>query len=142
MYNQRRLIELLDLLVAHEIIHEGQKGDVLNRGYDQARHLMLDKREHLRRLMGRKRVIYELSEEELIDSFRFRRKDQPQDFVNEDVIFRLVAQNMGLPFVVLDPLQLDYRLVTDSFGGPFAERHLIIAIEDTPDTLTVATAKP
>ena len=49
---------------------------------------------------------------------------------------------MGLPFVVLDPLQLDYRLVTDSFGGPFAERHLIIALEDASDSLTVATAKP
>ena len=142
MYKERRLQELLDMLVRHGKIHDGQRKDVLRRSLEQARHLMLDKREQLRRMMGKKRVIYELAEEELIESFRFRQLDQPQDFVNEDLLFRLIAQEMGLPFVVLDPLQLDYRLVTDSFGGPFAERHLIIAIEDTPNLLRVATARP
>ena len=29
---------------------------------------------------------------------------------------------LSLPFVHLDPLQLDYKLVTSAFGGPFAER--------------------
>ena len=142
MYKERRLAELLDMLIRHGKIHEGQKKDVLHRSIDQARHLLLDKRENMRRIMGRKRIIYALAEEELIESFRFRQADNPQELVNEDLIYRLLAEEMGLPFVVLDPLQLDYRLVTDSFGGPFAERHLIIAIDDSPNALTVATARP
>ena len=84
MYKERRLKELLDMLIRHGKIHEGQKKDVIQRSVDQARHLLLDKREQLRRMMGRNRVIYELAAEELIESFRFRQLDQPQDFVNED----------------------------------------------------------
>ena len=42
----------------------------------------------------------------------------------------------------LDPLRLDYKLVTESFGGPFAERHLVITLAETSDTITVAVADP
>ena len=126
MVNQNRVTEFLNYLVKREIIHAGQKQDVLNRGQEQARHLLLDKRMEMRRLMGRKRVAYSLSEIEVIASFRFRRLDIPEELVDEDCISRVIAEEKGFPFVVLDPLQLDYRLVTESFGGPFAERHLII----------------
>ena len=116
--------------------------DVLNRGQEQARHLLLDKRMEMRRLMGRRRVAYSLSEIEVIASFRFRRLDIPEDLVDEDCISRVVAEEKGFPFVVLDPLQLDYRLVTDSFGGPFAERHLIISIEESDESMTLAMSEP
>ena len=39
--------------------------------------------------------------------------------------------------VVLDPLQLDYRLITDTFGGPFAERHLIVTLDDQKEAMTL-----
>ena len=113
MINQNRLTEFLNYLVDKEIIHIGQKQDVLNRGQEQARHLLLDKRTEMRRLMGRKRVAYSLSEIEVIASFRFRRLDIPEELVDEDCISRVIAEEKGYPFVVLDPLQLDYRLVMD-----------------------------
>ena len=75
MVNKRKIEEYLTYLVHREIIHEGQKKDVLNRGMEQARHVLLDKRNEIRRLMGRQRIAYALSEIELIASFRFRRLD-------------------------------------------------------------------
>ncbi len=140
--NQRKIDEYLKYLVRRGIIHEGQATDVLNRSQEQARHVLLDKRNEIRRLMGRQRIAYSLSEIELIASFRFRRLDIPEDLVDEDCISRVVAEEKGLPYVVLDPLQLDYRLITDSFGGPFAERHLIVTIDDQPETMTLAMADP
>jgi len=140
--NQRKISEFLDYLVERSIIHAGQKQDVLNRGQEQARHLLLDKRTEMRRIMGRKRVVYELSEIVVIASFRFRRLDIPEELVDEECISRVVSEEEEFPFVVLDPLHLDYRLVTDSFGGPFAERHLIITLEEDPDSLTLAMAEP
>jgi general secretion pathway protein E len=140
--NQNRLTEFLNFLVDRGIIHSGQKQDVLNRGQEQARHLLLDKRTEMRRLMGRKRVAYSLSEIEVIASFRFRRMDITEELVDEECISRVIAEEKGYPFVVLDPLQLDYRLVTDSFGGPFAERHLIITLELDEDSMTLAMAEP
>ena len=142
MVNKRKIEEYLTYLVHREIIHEGQKKDVLNRGMEQARHVLLDKRNEIRRLMGRQRIAYALSEIELIASFRFRRLDIPEDLVDEDCISRVVSEEKGVPYVVLDPLQLDYRLITDTFGGPFAERHLIVTLDDQKDAMTLAMAEP
>ena len=58
------------------------------------------------------------------------------------MIPRLIAIELGLRFVEIDPLQLDFKLVTESFGGPFSERHLVIAIEENAEQLTVAMSDP
>ena len=142
MINKKRLQEHLDALVSEGQIHSGQRQDVMNRGMEQARHLLLDKRSEMRRLMGRRRVAYELSEIELISSFRIRRLDNNEEIITEEFLYRKLAQRMGLPFVVLDPLQLDYKLVTESFGGPFAERHLVVTVEETKEAITIALSKP
>ena len=62
--------------------------------------------------------------------------------VDEELITRMVAEKLGIPFVILDPLKLDYQTVTSSFGAPFAERHQVIAVEETDDSLTLAVADP
>ncbi|MBK9648792.1 MAG: hypothetical protein IPO67_27185 [Deltaproteobacteria bacterium] len=61
MFDRERLIWILDVLLSRGLIHEGQKKDVLNRGDDRARHIMLDKRAELRRLLGKRRVTYKVS---------------------------------------------------------------------------------
>ena len=142
MVNQRKISEYLEYLVQRGIIHSGQRDDVLNRGQEQARHVLLDKRNEIRRLMGKKRVAYSLSEVEVIASFRFRRLDIPEDLVDEECISRVLSEEKGFPFVVLDPIQLDYRLITDSFGGLFAERHLIVTLAEDEDSMTLAMAEP
>jgi hypothetical protein len=32
----------------------------------------------------------------------------------------MLAEEMKVPFRFLDPIRLDYKLVTETFGGPFA----------------------
>ena len=64
---------------------------------EQARHVLLDKRNEIRRLMGRQRIAYALSEIELIASFRFRRLDIPEDLVDEDCISRVVQKRREYP---------------------------------------------
>ena len=142
MLDQRRLSDILDLLVRRGLLHSGQRQDVLNRGQDQARHILLDRRAEMRRLLGRHRVTYKVGEIETIASFRFKRVDVPDEVLSEETITRAVAEHVGLPFVYLDPLRLDYKLVTESFGGPFAERHLVITLAETPTDITVAVADP
>ena len=142
MINQPRLSEFLDYLVEKDILRAGQRQDVLNRGHDRARHILLDKRAEMRRMMGRRRISYVVSEIELIASFRFPRHDKEDELVNEELITRIVAEKMGVPFTILDPLKLDYQMVTNAFGGPFAERHLVLAIDDSPQVMTLAMAEP
>ena len=144
MLNTQRLVWILGVLLTRGWLHAGQRQDVLNRGEDQARHIMLDKRAELRRLLGKRRVVYRVSEIEVIASFRFRFTDDKGEdqALSERLITQAVAVELGMRFVEIDPLELDYRLVTEAFGGPFAERHLIIALEDSPEQLTVAVADP
>jgi general secretion pathway protein E len=146
MVDPRRLSDILDLLVQHGVLHAGQKQDVINRGRDQARHILLDKRAEMRRMLGRHRVAYAVNEIELVASFRFRRLDEDPasetGLCDEELITRLVAEALGLPFRLLDPLRLDYKLITDTFGGPFAERHLVLPLEDRPDALVLGVADP
>ena len=134
------LAQILDILIAAGLLHAGQKQDVLNRGREQARHLLLDRRAELRRVLGRQRVSYAISDIELIASFHFRRPDG--QIIEEEGITEAVAQAEGYPFTRIDPLKLDFRLVVDAFGGPFAEKHLVIAIQDTREALTVAVTDP
>ena len=144
MLNKQRLTQILDLLLARGLIHEGQKKDVLNRGDDQARHIMLDKRAELRRLLGKRRVVYKVSEMEVVASFRFKQRtpDGNEIVLTERAITQAVASELGMRFVEIDPLKLDYKLVTEAFGGPFAERHLVIALEERPTELVVGVADP
>ncbi len=141
MIDERRLTWILDLLVREGLLHAGQKEDVLHRGREQARHILLDKRAEMRRLLGRQRVTYQVGEIELIASFRFRLLNG-EGVLTERRITQVVARALGLPYVELDPLKLDYKVVTETFGGPFAERHLIVPIEETDEALTVAVADP
>ncbi len=136
------LAQILDMLVSDRLIHPGQRQDVLNRGREQGRHLLLDRRAELRRVLGRQRVSYAVNDPELVASFRFRRADVPDQVLDEEAISECIARQLGFAFVRLDPLKLDFKLVVDTFGGPFAEKNLVVATADTPQLLTVATAEP
>ncbi len=136
------LAQILDMLVEDRLLHAGQKQDVLNRGKEQSRHLLLDRRAELRRLLGRQRVSYTVADPELIASFRFKRLDAPDMALDEEAVTEVMARHLGYPFVRLDPLRLDYRLVVEAFGGPFAEKNLVVATEDKPQHLTVAVTDP
>ena len=133
---QKRLEWVLDLLVESEALHAGQKRDVQNRGREQARHILLDKRAELRKLLGKQRVAYSVSEIELVASFRFRHPESDV-LIDERFISQAVAESMGLAFRELDPLQLDFKVVTETFGGPFAERHMVVPLKETEEKLTV-----
>jgi general secretion pathway protein E len=139
--DQNRLNWVLDLLVDAGSLHEGQKKDVQNRGREQARHILLDKRAELRKLLGKQRVAYTVSEMELVSSFRFRHPETDA-LIDERHICQLASKSLGIPFRELDPLQLDFKVVTETFGGPFAERHLVVPLEEDKKSLTVAMAAP
>jgi general secretion pathway protein E len=138
----RRIEQICDLLVKKNYLREGHKQDILNRGQDQARHILLDRRAEMRRLLGRSRVDYSVHEIEVVTSFRFPRADDPLHLVDEELVTRMLAEEMKVPFRFLDPIRLDYKLVTETFGGPFAERHLVVPLADGPRELTVAVASP
>jgi len=61
---------------------------------------------------------------------------------SEIQIAQALAAHTGLPYVKINPLDLDLDVVTKALSGPFARRHGLVAISKTADTITVAVIDP
>ena len=147
--NRLRSIEwliIVDLSILDELVVTGLFTKGKRRMYWTEQMTLLgiflpDKRAEMRRLMGKRRVTYSVSEIRLIASFRLRRVDGSMKSSRKVYPLRSLQREHESPLSHIDPLQLDYRLVTETFGGPFAERHLVVTLENRDDGLTIAMAE-
>jgi len=60
--------------------------------------------------------------------------------VSEELLYKFMAGLAGLPFKVLDPLELDYEIVTDLLPGAFAQKHHLVIFDEVESVLKVATS--
>jgi general secretion pathway protein E len=142
MFTVANLGRLCDWLVEDGLLHEGQHKDVMARFSIQEKRILVQKRAELRRRSGRQKIPYTVSEFEIIASFRFPVPNREKQVLAEAQVTECAARHLGLPFKLLDPLQLDYKLVTSTFQGAFAERHLVLPIHKDKKRLTLAVADP
>ena len=63
-------------------------------------------------------------------------------FTTDAQIAKTLAQAAGLPYVKLNPLDLDLDVVTKGLSAPFARKHGMVAISKTDTTITVAVHNP
>ncbi|PAU53117.1 GspE/PulE family protein [Pseudomonas indica] len=59
-----------------------------------------------------------------------------------DTLTRWLADFSGQPYLRIDPLKVDVAAVTPLMSHAFAQRHKILAVEVTPDLVTIASAQP
>ncbi len=62
--------------------------------------------------------------------------------LSELEIAQAVAQHAKLPFLKIDPLDLDLDVVTSALPAPFARKHTMCAISKHQNGITVAIANP
>jgi type II secretory ATPase GspE/PulE/Tfp pilus assembly ATPase PilB-like protein len=67
---------------------------------------------------------------------------QALGLANDVQVAQAVADFVGLPFVKINPLDLDLEVVTKAIPGPFAKAHGIVAIAKTAERITVAVHNP
>jgi general secretion pathway protein E len=63
-------------------------------------------------------------------------------FSNEALIAQAIAAHASLPYVKINPLDLDLDVVTKAIAGPFARKHGMVAIAKTTERITVAVFDP
>src|SRR6266496_3691968 len=63
-------------------------------------------------------------------------------FAGEVQIAQALAAHAGLPYVKINPLDLDLDVVTKAIAGPFARKHGMVAIGKTNDRITIAVHDP
>ena len=66
----------------------------------------------------------------------------PHRLLTLDLLSEYTASKVGLPFVRIDPLKVDFTKVADVMSASYAARFNILPLELTATTLTVATADP
>jgi general secretion pathway protein E len=59
--------------------------------------------------------------------------------ISEELLYKFIAGLAGIPYKVLDPLELDYQVVTDLLPGAYAQKHHLVVFDETESTLKVAT---
>lgn len=62
--------------------------------------------------------------------------------LEEEDIAQAVARHANLPFVKINPLDLDLDVVTSALPAPFARKHTMCAISKHGSTVTLAIANP
>ncbi|HVO31294.1 MAG TPA: GspE/PulE family protein [bacterium] len=142
------LQRILDLLHAEGLITPEQRREVLVRAPQQRNRLLMEKRAAAARMGRKRRTGIEVAESEVIASFELpmRTAKKPAGgatpTVTEDVIGEVIARDVQMPFVRLDPLKLDFQFVTKAISGPFAERHSVVPMQMEEGFLKVAVANP
>ncbi|MFH1090501.1 MAG: GspE/PulE family protein [Pseudomonadota bacterium] len=61
---------------------------------------------------------------------------------DEEIIMKAVAQEVGLPYRKIDPLDLDFKTVTNTLPYSFAAKHLVVPVGLVDQTLEVAICDP
>ena len=64
------------------------------------------------------------------------------DKLNEETICEWSAQQQGLEYSRIDPLEVDVAAITSAMSYAFSERHKILAIKINNDELVVACSEP
>ncbi len=79
---------------------------------------------------------------DVIASLGLSRADAETGEVDEEAIFQVLAEEWGVPFKKIDPLDLDLELVTNTIPRSFAMNYLVLPIAVKDRELIVATPNP
>ena len=75
-------------------------------------------------------------------AFHFVTAGSAGEILSEELVIRAVAEESGLPFKKLDPLELDLEVVTKTIPRGFAIKHLILPLAVKNGVLEVAIHDP
>ena len=132
---------LLDLLGRNRLLTAEQRQFILARKAQQRQLLLRQHAGRRKNDTGRERDDT-LTFVDIIASLNLElpgKKGQP---LSEELIMRAIAADRGLPFIKLDPLKLDLKVVTKTIPRNFAFRHLLLPFSFANGLLEVAVCNP
>ncbi len=84
----------------------------------------------------------EVTAVDVLASMELQLKEGADGRLDEETIMRAVAEDLGMTFKKIDPLELDLEVVTQTIPRSFAIKHLVLPVESSLDTLTVVVYDP
>ncbi|MEW6584538.1 MAG: ATPase, T2SS/T4P/T4SS family, partial [Nitrospirota bacterium] len=136
---KERKESLLDILSAEGLLNDEQVQLIRSREALQRAKILKSKTPGVRHTITDKSLVSLI---DIIESLKISSPKLDGKMITSDVIMSVVARHLDLPFVRIDPLKLNYEVVTQIISRPYAVRHQIVPIALVNNTLTVATADP
>ena len=131
---------LLDVLVRHGLMSAEQQKMVILKMEQQRQALMRLLRDQDR---GRKRkYVRDVDLVDIIVSLNLELPERKNEFLTEETIIRAVADDLGIRFKKLDPLELELDVVTKTIPESFAVKHLLLPFAVRNGVLEVAIYDP
>jgi general secretion pathway protein E len=66
----------------------------------------------------------------------------PHKALNQDALTEWLAGHVGLEYFHIDPLKIDFSIVTDIMSNDYATRFGILPVQVTPSEVVIATSEP
>ena len=140
MIDYNNLDSLSEILLKKKLISPEQHDRILSKAEEQRKKLS-----KLREIKGSREIPAKsqegISPVEVIASFKFQ-IGSGKDYLTEEAILQAVAEELGVPFKKIDPLELDLDVVTRTIPKAFALKHLVVPLALEEDNLTVAMFDP
>jgi general secretion pathway protein E len=92
-------------------------------------------------LLADRRIRYEHSLE-AVAAQKWHNAAAPRKLLTLEALVEWLAGRLGVPYLHIDPLRIDFSAVTSVMSNAYAERYRILPIAIEGDTLTVATSEP
>lgn len=90
----------------------------------------------------RQKALTDISFIEVLVNARLDRQDKPGTELDEDLVYKTLADAWGLEYKKIDPLKLELNLVTGTISKSFAIRHMLLPLKMEEGKLVVATPDP
>jgi general secretion pathway protein E len=137
-----RADQVCRLLVRHKMLSASSAKEILRK-----KDALLEKLERVRAKKFENTPAAELIDNRLtiidvIATLNLSRLDNPGLPLDEETIYRALAESWGIPFYKIDPLKLDLNVVTNTIPRSFAMKHLVLPVDVLDGTLTVAMSDP
>ncbi|MDH4226993.1 MAG: GspE/PulE family protein [Deltaproteobacteria bacterium] len=127
---ERKVLSLdfvCSLLVKNKLLSEENRKELMIKGESQRARMQKAQQAPYSRQRLLSYAPY-VTAAEVIASFELDIPGSPGKILTEDKITELLAPELGLPYIKIDPLKLDMDFVTAQIPRPFAQRHLMIPL--------------
>jgi len=146
MHNQsdKRFLSqnICKILLAAKLISKDQALDLLKKESSVKNILLKQKIKKNDKELSRELQASLISFIDVVLYLKIERKDQPGKRIDEDLIYKTLADAWKVPYKKIDPLKLELNLVTGTISKSFAAKHLLLPLMVEEGKLIVATPDP
>ena len=136
-----KIEQVCTLLLSSELISAEQKESIVSQENIQKGKLKRIRALKQSDTLFSGEVEHEITSVDIISSMKIKTLRE-QEELTEEIVMRVIAEDLGFPFKKIDPLELDLDVVTKMIAKPFAIKHLVIPIALVDEELKVAMYNP